>query len=258
MDLGIRGKVAFITGGSRGLGKAAAISLAKEGAYVGICSRDEDTVADTIAELQSLGASAKGFVGDISDLSRLSDLHSKITKELGEIEILVNNVGGSKEKGDFTETPLKGFQETFDLNLFGSFELMKLVTPNMISQKWGRVINIASIWGREYGGNISYMSAKAALIAATKHAAVSLVQHGVLINSVAPGSVSHPQGSWEKFQNDNTKETVDDFIKNNLPMGKFGWSEPVGDLVAFLSSDRIGFMAGSCVVIDGGQSYSML
>ena len=258
MDLGIRGKVAFITGGSRGLGKAAAISLAKEGAYVGICSRDEDTVADTIAELQSLGASAKGFVGDISDLSRLSDLHSKITKELGEIEILVNNVGGSKEKGDFTETPLKGFQETFDLNLFGSFELMKLVTPNMISKKWGRVINIASIWGREYGGNISYMSAKAALIAATKHAAVSLVQHGVLINSVAPGSVSHPQGSWEKFQNDNTKETVDDFIKNNLPMGKFGWSEPVGDLVAFLSSERIGFMAGSCIVIDGGQSYSML
>ena len=258
MDLGIRGKVAFITGGSRGLGKAAAISLAKEGAYVGICSRDEDTVADTIAELQSLGASAKGFVGDISDLSRLSDLHSKITKELGEIEILVNNVGGSKEKGDFTETPLKGFQETFDLNLFGSFELKKLVTPNMISQKWGRVINIASIWGREYGGNISYMSAKAALIAATKHAAVSLVQHGVLINSVAPGSVSHPQGSWEKFQNDNTKETVDDFIKNNLPMGKFGWAEPVGDLVAFLSSDRIGFMAGSCIVIDGGQSYSML
>ena len=258
MDLGIRGKVAFITGGSRGLGKAAAISLAKEGAYVGICSRDEDTVADTIAELQSLGASAKGFVGDISDLSRLSDLHSKITKELGEVEILVNNVGGSKEKGDFTETPLKGFQETFDLNLFGSFELMKLVTPNMISQKWGRVINIASIWGREYGGNISYMSAKAALIAATKHAAVSLVQHGVLINSVAPGSVSHPQGSWEKFQNDNTKETVDDFIKNNLPMGKFGWAEPVGDLVAFLSSERIGFMAGSCIVIDGGQSYSML
>ena len=187
MDLGIRGKVAFITGGSRGLGKAAAISLAKEGAYVGICSRDENTVADTIAELQSLGASAKGFVGDISDLSQLSDLHSKITKELGGIEILVNNVGGSKEKGDFTETPLKGFQETFDLNLFGSFELMKLVTPNMISKKWGRVINIASIWGREYGGNISYMSAKAALIAAPKHAALSLVPHGVLINSVAPG-----------------------------------------------------------------------
>ena len=215
MDLGIQGKVAFITGGSRGLGKAAAISLAQEGATVGICSRDENTIADTITELKSLGASAKGFVGDISDLSQLNTLHSKITSELGEIEILVNNVGGSKAKGDFTKTSLQGFQETFDLNLFGSFELMKLVTPNMISRKWGRVINIASIWGREYGGNISYMSAKAALIAATKHAAVSLVQHGVLINSVAPGSVAHAQGSWEKFQNENTKETVDDFIKNN-------------------------------------------
>ena len=258
MDLGIQGKVAFITGGSRGLGKSTAISLAKEGATVGICSRDENTVDNTVEELKILGASAKGFVGDISDLRQLRNLHSKITRELGEIEILVNNVGGSKAKGDFTETSLQGFQETFDLNLFGSFELMKLVTPTMISKKWGRVINIASIWGREYGGNISYMSAKAALIAATNHAAVSLVQHGVLINSVAPGSVSHPQGSWEKFQNENTKETVDDFIKNNLPMGKFGWAEPVGDLVAFLSSDRIGFMAGSCIVIDGGQSYSML
>ncbi len=258
MDLGIRGKVAFITGGSRGLGKAAAISLAKEGAIIGICGRDGNTVADTVAQLKGLGAAATGFVGDISDLSQLSNLHSKITGELGAIEILVNNVGGSKAKGDFTETSLEGLQETFDLNIFGSFELMKLVTPNMISQKWGRVINIASIWGREYGGNISYMSAKAALIAATKHAAVSLVKHGILINSVAPGSVSHPQGSWEKFQNENTKETVDDFIENNLPMGNFGWAEPVGDLVAFLSSDRIGFMAGSCVVIDGGQSYSML
>ena len=258
MDLGIQGKVTLITGGSRGLGKASALSLAKEGATIGICSRDKNTLANTVQELQNLGITAKGFVADISDLNQLKTLHSKITRELGEIEILVNNVGGSKAKGDFTETSLQGFQETFDLNLFGSFELMKLVTPNMISKKWGRVINIASIWGREYGGNISYMSAKAALIAATKHAAVSLVQHGVLINSVAPGSVSHPQGSWEKFQNENTKETVDDFIKNNLPMGKFGWAEPVGDLVAFLSSGRIGFMAGSCIVIDGGQSYSML
>jgi len=258
MDLGIQGKTAFITGGSRGLGKAAALSLAKEGATIGICGRDENTINSTVVELQNLGIIANGFVADISDLSQLKDLHTAVTKNLGEIEILVNNVGGSKAKGDFMETTLEGFQETFDLNLFGSFELMKLVTPNMISKKWGRVINIASIWGREYGGNISYMSAKAALIAATKHAALSLVQHGVLINSVAPGSVSHPQGSWEKFQNENTKETVDDFIKNNLPMGKFGWAEPVGDLVAFLSSDRIGFMAGSCIVIDGGQSFSML
>ncbi len=258
MDLGIQGKIAFITGGSRGLGKAAALSLGNEGATVGICGRDKNTINSTIAELQNLGIIAKGFVADISDLSQLKDLHSEVIMELGEIEILVNNVGGSKAKGDFIETTLKGFQETFDLNLFSSFEMMKLVTPSMISKKWGRVINIASIWGREYGGNISYMASKAALIAATKHAGVSLAKHGVLINSIAPGSVAHPQGSWEKFQVENTKETVDNFITNNLPMGKFGWPEPVGDLIAFLSSTRIGLMTGSCVVIDGGQSYSMI
>ena len=88
MDLGIRGKVAFITGGSRGLGKAAAISLAKEGAIIGICGRDGNTVADTVAQLKGLGAAATGFVGDISDLSQLSNLHSKITGELGAIEII--------------------------------------------------------------------------------------------------------------------------------------------------------------------------
>ena len=111
MDLGIQKKVAFITGGSRVLGKAAAISLAKEGATIGICSRDENSVGSTVEELKNLGAEVKGFVADISDLSQLKNLHSKITRELGEIEILVNNVGGSKAKGDFTETSLQGFSK---------------------------------------------------------------------------------------------------------------------------------------------------
>ena len=100
MDLGIQGKTAFITGGSRGLGKAAALSLAKEGATIGICGRDENTINSTVVELQNLGIIANGFVADISDLSQLKDLHTAVTKNLGEIEILVNNVGGSKAKGD--------------------------------------------------------------------------------------------------------------------------------------------------------------
>jgi 3-oxoacyl-[acyl-carrier protein] reductase len=135
---------------------------------------------------------------------------------------------------------------------------MKLVIPHMKRSSWGRIINIASIWGREYGGNISYMSAKAALIAATKHSAVSLAKHGILVNSIAPGSIAHKDGSWERFQSENSREVVDGFIEDNLPMGKFGWPEPLGDLVAFLSSDRAGMITGSCIVIDGGQSISMI
>jgi len=258
MDLGIKGKVAFITGGSRGLGKAAAISLAKEGVNIGICGRTQSSIDNTINEIKAFGIQCEGFIADISNIKAIEKLYQNITNKLGQIDILVNNVGGSKAKGNFTETSLDGFQETFDLNLFGSFEFMKLVTPNMINKKWGRIINIASIWGREYGGNISYMASKAALIATTKHSGVSLAKHGILVNSIAPGSIAHSEGSWERFQNENPKSVVEEFISNNLPMGKFGWAEPVGDLVAYLSSQRIGLITGSCIVIDGGQSYTML
>ena len=124
MDLGIKNKVAFITGGSRGLGKAAAISLAKEGVNIGICGRTQSSLDSTIDDLKTLGVQAEGFIADISNMKNLEKLHKDITNKLGQIDILVNNVGGSKSKGDFTETSLNGFQETFSLNLFGSFEMM--------------------------------------------------------------------------------------------------------------------------------------
>lgn len=258
MDLGIKGKFALVTGGSRGLGKAAAVSLAKEGVNVAICGRTQSDLDEAVEEIKTLGVKSKGFIVDISDLSKLGDVYNTILEKFGAIEILVNNVGGSKVREDFSGTSLEGFKQTFDLNLFGSFEMMKLVTPKMKNKKWGRIINIASIWGREYGGNISYMASKSALISMTKHAAVSLAKHGILVNSIAPGSIAHTKGTWEKFQNENSKDVVDDFISNNLPMGKFGWPEPVGDLVSYLSSDRLGILTGSCIVIDGGQSHSMI
>jgi 3-oxoacyl-[acyl-carrier protein] reductase len=102
------------------------------------------------------------------------------------------------------------------------------------------------------------MSAKAALIAASKHSAISLAKDGILVNSIAPGSIAHPGGSWERFQNDNSSEVVENFIEENLPLGRFGWPEPLGDLVAYLASDRSGLITGSCIVIDGGQSVSMI
>ena len=135
---------------------------------------------------------------------------------------------------------------------------MKLVVPHMQQQRWGRIINIASIWGREYGSNISYMTTKAALISATKHAAITLGRHGILVNSIAPGSIEHPGGSWERFQKDNPPDVVKDFVDHNLPLGRFGWPEPLGDLVAFLASERASLISGACIVIDGGQSKSMI
>ena len=258
MDLGIQGKVALVTGGSRGLGRVAALSLAREGVDVAICGRTQSTLDGTVAEIEALGVRGQGVVADVSDPEAMPALNQAVADGLGRIDILVNNAGGSRAREDLADLPLDDFKAAFDLNLFGGFQLMREVIPHMRAQKWGRIINIASIYGREYGGNLAYMSAKAALIGATKHAALSLVTDGVLVNSIAPGSIEHPEGSWERFQNENPPEVVADLISRNLPLGRFGWPEPVGDLVAFLASQRADLITGSCIVVDGGQSYSMI
>ena len=258
MDLGIKGKVALVTGGSRGLGRQSALSLAAEGVNVAICGRTRDTLDKTLEEITALGVASIGVVADVSDPSSIESLHQQVADGLGPMDILVNNVGGTRSREDILGTSLEDFKGTFDINLFGGFQLMKLVIPHMQAQKWGRIINIASIWGREHGGNISYMSAKAALIGATKHAALTLAKDGILVNSIAPGSIAHADGSWERFQRENPPEAVQDFIDHNLPMGKFGWPEPLGDLVAFLASERAGLITGACIVVDGGQGKSLI
>ena len=258
MDLGITGKVALITGGSRGLGRQSALALASEGVNVAICGRTNSSLDSTVKEIEEFGVDVVGILADVTELDDIRSLHSEVCNSLGAVDILVNNAGGSLSREDIQGTSLDDFKKTFDLNVFGGFELMKLAIPHMKENKCGRIKNIASIYGREYGGNISYMSAKAALIAATKHSAISLAKDGILVNSIAPGSIEVPGGSWERFQNDNTPDVVETFISNNLPMGRFGWPEPLGDLVAFLSSNRSGLITGSCIVIDGGQSISMI
>ena len=258
MDLGIAGKNALVTGGSRGLGRQCAVSLASEGVNVAICGRTESTIVGTVADLEALGVRAVGIVADVTQIEDLPRLHRECVEGLGPIDILVNNAGGSMGVTDLAETPLDNYRAVFDFNLFNGYELARLALPHMREQGWGRIINIASIWGREHGGNIGYMSAKAAVIAATKHAGLSLAQDGITVNSIAPGSISHAGGGWERFQSDQPEEVVADFIETHLPMGRFGWPEPVGDLCAFLSSDRADLITGSCIVVDGGQSHSMI
>ena len=168
MDLGIKGKVALITGGSRGLGRQSALALAHEGVDVAICGRTERSLSSTVTEIKKLGVNSLGIIADVTESADIGSLHSEVCESLGAVDILVNNAGGSLSREDIEGTSLEDYKKTFDLNLFGGFELMKLVIPQMKENNWGRIINIASIYGREYGGNISYMSAKAALIAATK------------------------------------------------------------------------------------------
>ncbi|MDP6452456.1 MAG: SDR family NAD(P)-dependent oxidoreductase, partial [SAR202 cluster bacterium] len=153
MDLGISGKNALVTGGSRGLGRQAALSLAGEGVNVAICGRTQSTLDKAVGELQALGVKAVGIEADVSDVDGMDALHQQAVSDLGEIDILVNNAGGTRSRDDITGTSLEDFKATFDLNLFGGFQLMKAAIPHMQERGWGRIINIASIWGRESGGN---------------------------------------------------------------------------------------------------------
>ena len=184
--------------------------------------------------------------------------HQETIDSLGHPDILVNNVGGRRGSVIFEETTMEQFIEGLHVNLISAVRLSALVLPHMKSRGWGRIINISSIYGREHGGSIDYMTGKAGLIAFSKHLALQLASSGVLVNCVAPGSIDFPGSTWDRFQQTQTPEVVSEFIDRNLPMGRFGWPEPIGDMVAFLASDRANLITGACINVDGGQSKSLL
>jgi 3-oxoacyl-[acyl-carrier protein] reductase len=257
MDLSLNGKVAIITGGSRGLGRQCALALGREGCAVAICGRDGEQVQKTAAELEGMGIKVSGSQADVTNPDDAARFLQETTDALGAPDILVNNVGGRRGSLLFAETTIEQFVEGLEVNLLSAVRLTKLALPHMQAQGWGRVINIASIYGREHGGSVDYMTGKAALIAFSKHLALNLAPENVLVNCVAPGSIDFPGSTWDRFQQNNTPEVVDEFIDRNLPMGKFGWPEPIGETVAFLASDRANLITGACINVDGGQSKSL-
>ena len=257
MDLTLNGKVAMITGGSRGLGRQCALALGQEGCAIAICGRDGETVEKTVSELAGLGVKANGSQADVTNPEDAERFLQETTTAVGPPDILVNNVGGRRGSVLFDETSMEQFLEGLEVNLISAVRMTKLALPHMQAQGWGRVINISSIYGREHGGSVDYMTGKAGMIAFSKHLALQLAQTGVLVNCVAPGSIDFPGSTWDRFQQNNTPEVVAEFIDRNLPMGKFGWPEPIGETVAFLASDRAGLITGACINVDGGQSKSL-
>jgi len=256
VDLGIAGKVAMVTGGSRGLGRQAALTLAREGCHVAVCARGADGLEQTVADLKALSPRSIGVRADVTQVDDGRRFYDEAVGALGPVDILVNNVGGSRGGRDFEAASDEDWQDTLDLNLFSTIRMTRLVLPGMKERRWGRIVNIASIYGREHGGGSTYMAAKAAVIALTKHLGLAMAQHNVMVNSVAPGSIQFPGGGWDRFVTGSSPEVVDEFIARNLPVGRFGWPEPIGETVAFLCSERADLLAGVCINVDGGQSRS--
>ena len=221
-----------------------------------ICARGRESLDQTVKDLQALGIEALGVQADITSEEGTSRVVEETLKALGPVDVLVNNAGDAIGD-DFDAADDAAWAFSFEMNLFSGIQLIRLTLPHMKRQKWGRVVNVSSIWGREYGPALTYVTAKAALIAFSKTLAVELADSGVTVNTVAPGSIEFSGGVWHEFRESNPPEVVADFVAQNLPMGRFGWPEPIGALVAYLASTQADLITGACINIDGGQSKSL-
>ena len=254
MDLGLGGKVAVVTGGSKGIGRAIVLDLAKEGCKVAFSARGAETLQTTAQAAKQLGSEVLPVQADMTSQADVERLMQETVTTFGGIDILVNNVGGSR--GGMTwETPDEDWDVVFDLNLFAAVRATRLAIPLMRQRGNGRIINISSIYGRESGGAMTYNASKASMISWSKSLARQLASDGILVNVVAPGSILFPGGSWERRQQDNP-EAIANFVKTDMPLGRFGRPEEISAVVTFLVSERASLMTGACVNVDGCQSRS--
>jgi len=252
MELGLDDKVAVVTGASRGIGRAIALALAGERARVVMCARHAGDLDAAVAEAGQRGGAARGVIADVTTPQGVATLIDAATGAYGGIDIVVNNVGGSGGR-DFDATDEGDLQAVLDRNLFPALRVSRAALPHLRARGGGVIALVASIYGRESGGGPSYNVAKAAEISLAKAMARDLARDNVRVVSVAPGSVLFAGGGWERRQKADPAG-IAAFVTREIPFGRFGRPEEIGDVVAFLCSPRASWITGACVPIDGGQS----
>jgi 3-oxoacyl-[acyl-carrier protein] reductase len=259
MDLGLRDRVALVTGASRGLGRAIAGTLAAEGCRLAIVARGADALALAAAEIA--GDDPGRVLALPLDVTAPDAGHRLVEAALerfGAIDIVVNNVGGNRRK-PFLETTDEDWRQLLELNLLAGLRLARETIPHLAARGDGAIVFVSSLYGRETGGpGLSlYNATKSAVISAAGILALELAPRGIRVNSVAPGSILFPGGSWDRrFRDDEDGRAR--FIAENLPLGRFGTAQEVADAVTWLASPRASLVTGACLALDGAQGRSLI
>ena len=253
MDLGLVGKVALVTGSSRGIGRGIASKLVEEGADVVFCARGAEALDEAVAAATG-GGGAHGVVADVATEEGAAAVVDVAVSVFGGLDIVVNNVGGSGAS-TFDGLDTEDLDAVLRKNVVPSVLVSRAALPVLRARGGGVITMVASIFGRELGGGPGYNLAKAAEISLAKTMARDLAQDSIRVFSVSPGSVLFPGGSWERREREDP-EAIAAFVQREIPWGRFGTVDEIADVVTFLVSPRASWVVGTSVVIDGGQSRS--